>query len=74
LSTLWTLLLGLIGLLLTLKIFASIMSGEFALLAFHIKREDNERRFAIYMAVGMFVCLVLYLAALKTYLGPLSPI
>jgi len=69
-STVWMCVVGLAGLVLTLKVFAAIMSGEMVLLRWTFKRDDNERVFWIWMTCFALICLVLYFVALKFYLGP----
>jgi hypothetical protein len=57
---------------LTLKVFGAIMSGEAHFLVWDFKRSEGERKFAVWMALGAFLSLILYFAALKAYLGSLS--
>lgn len=70
-ATVWTLALGFAGMMLTLRVFGAIMSGEAYFLAWRVNRAESGRRFAVWMWIGALVSLLLYLAALKVYLGPL---
>ncbi len=63
---------GLAGLVLTVKVFRGIVTGEMGILAWQFKREGRERAFWIWMAVWALTSLALFFAALKCYLGPVS--
>ena len=69
-SLVWTVVFGLAGLMLTLKIFRGIISGEMTLLFLRFKRAENESRFAVWMGVFALMSLVIFFIALRFYLGP----
>ncbi len=42
------------------------------MLFLHFDRDKGERAFALWMGAGALVCLVIFIAALRFYLGPLA--